>query len=156
MRPRGFFPQCASPCSYAAIAIAKSLFQKGASAASALAFQLASTNLVFELGLVIWILIGWQFTLAEFVGGAGVSRHPCVPRGTPRWLRRPSRGAGRAFYRSRLTVSSRDRGRSQPQLRGLGVSAICGGHARRCRICSMSGAGPISIPRSEVRFVVVG
>jgi uncharacterized membrane protein YraQ (UPF0718 family)/YHS domain-containing protein len=58
-----------SSCSYAAIAIAKSLFAKGASAASALAFQFASTNLVIELGIVIWILIGWQFTLAEFVGG---------------------------------------------------------------------------------------
>ncbi len=58
-----------SSCSYAAIAIAKSLFQKGASAITSLAFQFASTNLVWELGLVIWILIGWQFTLAEFVGG---------------------------------------------------------------------------------------
>jgi uncharacterized protein len=58
-----------SSCSYAAVAIAKSLFQKGASAASALAFQFASTNLVWELGLVLWILIGWQFTLAEYVGG---------------------------------------------------------------------------------------
>jgi uncharacterized protein len=58
-----------SSCSYAAIAIAKSLFQKGASAASALAFQFASTNLVWELGLVLWILIGWQFALAEYVGG---------------------------------------------------------------------------------------
>src|SRR3954468_18805440 len=58
-----------SSCSYAAIAIAKSLFQKGASAASALAFQFASTNLVWELGLVLWILIGWQFTLAEYIGG---------------------------------------------------------------------------------------
>src|SRR5207237_8443150 len=58
-----------SSCSYAAIAIAKSLFQKGASAASALAFQFASTNLVIELGVVLWLLIGWQFTLAEFVGG---------------------------------------------------------------------------------------
>src|SRR4051795_11600088 len=58
-----------SSCSYAAIAIAKSLFQKGASAASALAFQFASTNLVWELGLVLWILIGWQFTLAEYLGG---------------------------------------------------------------------------------------
>ena len=58
-----------SSCSYAAIAIAKSLFQKGASAASALAFQFASTNLVVELGAVIWVLLGWQFTLAEFVGG---------------------------------------------------------------------------------------
>ncbi len=58
-----------SSCSYAAIAIAKSLFEKGASAASALAFQFASTNLVIELGAVIWLLIGWQFTLAEFLGG---------------------------------------------------------------------------------------
>src|SRR4051794_21837468 len=58
-----------SSCSYAAIAIAKSLFQKGASAASALAFQFASTNLVWELGLVLWVLIGWQFTVAEYAGG---------------------------------------------------------------------------------------
>lgn len=58
-----------SSCSYAAIAIAKSLFQKGASAAASLAFQFASTNLVWELGLVLWVLIGWQFTLAEYVGG---------------------------------------------------------------------------------------
>jgi hypothetical protein len=58
-----------SSCSYAAIAIAKSLFQKGASAVSALAFQFASTNLVWELGLVLWVLIGWQFTLGEYFGG---------------------------------------------------------------------------------------
>ncbi len=58
-----------SSCSYAAIAIAKSLFEKGASAASALAFQFSSTNLVVELGVVMWVLIGWQFTLAEFAGG---------------------------------------------------------------------------------------
>jgi uncharacterized membrane protein YraQ (UPF0718 family)/YHS domain-containing protein len=58
-----------SSCSYAAISIAKSLLEKGASAASALAFQFASTNLVWELGLVLWVLIGWQFTLAEYAGG---------------------------------------------------------------------------------------
>ncbi len=58
-----------SSCSYAAIAIAKSLFQKGASAATTLAFQFASTNIVWELGLVLWVLIGWQFTLAEYLGG---------------------------------------------------------------------------------------
>jgi uncharacterized protein len=58
-----------SSCSYAAVAIAKSLFQKGASATAALAFQFASTNLVWELGLVLWVLLGWRFTLAEFVGG---------------------------------------------------------------------------------------
>ena len=58
-----------SSCSYAAIAIAKSLFEKGASLGSAMAFQFASTNLVFELGIVLWLFIGWRFTLAEFVGG---------------------------------------------------------------------------------------
>src|SRR3954469_10437827 len=60
----------ASPsCSYAAVALAKSLFQKRASLASAMVFQFASTNLVFELGIVIWIFLVWQFTLAELVGG---------------------------------------------------------------------------------------
>jgi uncharacterized protein len=63
------FGAASSSCSYAAVAIAKSLFQKGASAATALAFQFASTNLVWELGLVLWLLLGWQFTVAEYVGG---------------------------------------------------------------------------------------
>ncbi len=58
-----------SSCSYAAVAIAKSLFTRGASVRSMLAFQFASTNLVWELGLVLWVLIGWRFTLAEWVGG---------------------------------------------------------------------------------------
>src|SRR6478752_3809144 len=58
-----------SSCSYAAIAIAKSLFSRGASLVSAMTFQFASTNLVFELGLVVWLFLGWRFTLAEFVGG---------------------------------------------------------------------------------------
>jgi uncharacterized protein len=58
-----------SSCSYAAVAIAKSMFQKGASLATVMAFQFASTNLVFEIGIVMWIFIGWEFTLAEFVGG---------------------------------------------------------------------------------------
>jgi uncharacterized membrane protein YraQ (UPF0718 family) len=58
-----------SSCSYAATAIARSMFQKGASFATAMVFQFASTNLVFEIGIVLWIFIGWQFTLAEFVGG---------------------------------------------------------------------------------------
>jgi uncharacterized membrane protein YraQ (UPF0718 family)/YHS domain-containing protein len=58
-----------SSCSYAATAIARSMFQKGASFATAMVFQFASTNLVFEIGIVLWVFIGWQFTLAEFVGG---------------------------------------------------------------------------------------
>jgi uncharacterized membrane protein YraQ (UPF0718 family)/YHS domain-containing protein len=58
-----------SSCSYAAVAIAKSIFQKGASLVSAMVFQFASTNLVFEIGIVMWLFLGWEFTLAEFVGG---------------------------------------------------------------------------------------
>ncbi len=65
----GALGAASSSCSYAAIAIARSLFARGASAASSLAFQFASTNLVVELGIVMWVLIGWQFTLAELVGG---------------------------------------------------------------------------------------
>ena len=59
-----------SSCSYAASALAKSLFQRGADFTAAMVFMFASTNLVIELGIVLWLLIGWQFALAEFVGGA--------------------------------------------------------------------------------------
>jgi uncharacterized protein len=59
-----------SSCSYAASAMAKTLFQRGADFVSSLVFMFASTNLVIELGIVLWVLIGWQFALAEFVGGA--------------------------------------------------------------------------------------
>jgi uncharacterized protein len=58
-----------SSCSYAAVALARSLFRKGANFTSAMAFQFASTNLVVELGIILAVLIGWQFTAGEFVGG---------------------------------------------------------------------------------------
>src|SRR5919206_3133932 len=58
-----------SSCSYAAVALARSLFRKGASFTAAMAFEFASTNLVIELGVILALLMGWQFTLAEFVGG---------------------------------------------------------------------------------------
>ena len=58
-----------SSCSYAAVAIGRSLMEKGASVAAAFSFQFASTNLVWELGAVLWVLIGWQFTVAEYLGG---------------------------------------------------------------------------------------
>ena len=58
-----------SSCSYAAVALARSLFRKGADFTAAMAFQFASTNLVFELGILLWLVLGWQFTLGEFVGG---------------------------------------------------------------------------------------
>jgi uncharacterized membrane protein YraQ (UPF0718 family) len=58
-----------SSCSYAAVALARSLFRKGASFTAAMAFEIASTNLVIELGIVLALLMGWRFTAAEFVGG---------------------------------------------------------------------------------------
>jgi hypothetical protein len=58
-----------SSCSYAAVALARSMFRKGANFTSAMTFQLASTNLVLELGILLAVLMGWQFTLAEFIGG---------------------------------------------------------------------------------------
>ncbi|TMB77834.1 MAG: permease [Chloroflexi bacterium] len=58
-----------SSCSYAAVAVGRGLFRKGATFANAILFEFASTNLVFELGLVILVLLGWQFLAAEFAGG---------------------------------------------------------------------------------------
>src|SRR5713226_8841240 len=63
------FGIASSSCSYAAVALARSIFQKGASFVSAMAFELASTNLVIELGIILIVLMGWQFAAAEFVGG---------------------------------------------------------------------------------------
>jgi uncharacterized membrane protein YraQ (UPF0718 family) len=58
-----------SSCSYAAVALARSLFRKGANFTAAMAFEIGSTNLVVELGIILALLLGWQFTAAEFVGG---------------------------------------------------------------------------------------
>ncbi|MDQ2873658.1 MAG: permease [Actinomycetota bacterium] len=63
------FGAASSSCSYAAVALARSLLRKGASFTAAMAFEIASTNLVVELGIILALLIGWQFTLAEFIGG---------------------------------------------------------------------------------------
>ncbi len=63
------FGIASSSCSYAAVALARSIFQKGASFTASMAFELASTNLVIELGIILIVLMGWQFALAEFLGG---------------------------------------------------------------------------------------
>src|SRR5207245_2526713 len=63
------FGIASSSCSYAAVALARSIFLKGASFTSAMVFELASTNLVIELGIILTVLMGWQFTAAEFIGG---------------------------------------------------------------------------------------
>ena len=89
-----FLGMVSSSCSYAATAMAKSLFAKGADLTAALVFMIASTNLVVELGIVLALLIGWQFTASEFAGGllmialfgAGVALPPtrASGRGRPR------------------------------------------------------------------------
>src|SRR4029079_3150052 len=58
-----------SSCSSAAVALARSIFRKGATFTASMAFEFASTNLVIELGVILWLLLGWEFTLAEIVGG---------------------------------------------------------------------------------------
>src|ERR1700685_2386018 len=58
-----------SSCSYAAVALVRALFRKGADFTAAMAFEVASTNLVIELGVILALLMGWQFTEAQFVGG---------------------------------------------------------------------------------------
>lgn len=63
------FGVASSSCSYAAVALARALFRKGASFTAAMVFEISSTNLVVELGIILALLLGWQFTLAEFVGG---------------------------------------------------------------------------------------
>src|SRR5690348_2554107 len=63
------FGVASSSCSYAAVALARSLFRKGAGFTAAMVFELASTNLVIELGIILIVLLGWPFAAAEFVGG---------------------------------------------------------------------------------------
>ena len=134
-----------SSCSYAAIAIAKSLFQKGASPPSALAFQFASTNLVWELGLVLWVLIGWQFTLAEYVGGIvmivadggaaapvrlarGSRRRPAPRAATRTPATSTTRPASSCRWRERLTLGAGVVGRGAQLPRRL-ADAVEGDHA---------------------------
>jgi uncharacterized membrane protein YraQ (UPF0718 family) len=63
------FGAASSSCSYAAAAMSKTLFKKGAALIPSLAFLFSSTNLVLELGIILWLLMGWQFTVAEWIGG---------------------------------------------------------------------------------------
>src|SRR6266550_912674 len=63
------FGIASSSCSYAAVALARSIFQKGASFTAAMVFELASTNLVIELGIILVVLLGWPFAAAEYMGG---------------------------------------------------------------------------------------
>ncbi|HUC04758.1 MAG TPA: permease [Acidimicrobiales bacterium] len=94
------FGMVSSSCSYAASAMAKSLFAKGADFVATLVFMVASTNLVIELGLVMLVLIGWQFAVSEFVGGVIMIVLLASMGGL--WFR----GASVAAARARLQVDS--------------------------------------------------
>src|SRR5579859_6728708 len=97
-----------SSCSYAAVALARALFRRGASFTAAMAFEIASTNLVIELGIILALLISWQFTVAEFVGGPIMIVLVAV--------------AFRLFVRSRLVDAAR-------QQADKGVTGSMEGHA---------------------------
>jgi uncharacterized protein len=102
------FGAASSSCSYAAVALARGLFRRGASFVAAMAFEIASTNLVIELGIILALLMGWQFTLAEFVGGPIMIVLVAV--------------AFRLFVRSRLIDAAR-------QQADKGVAGSMEGHA---------------------------
>ena len=97
-----------SSCSYAAVALARSLFRKGASFTAAMVFEIASTNLVIELGIILALLISWQFTLAEFIGGPIMIVLLAV--------------AFRLFVRARLIDAAREQA-------GQGLAGSMEGHA---------------------------
>ena len=97
-----------SSCSYAAVALARSLFRKGANFTAAMAFEIASTNLVVELGIILALLMGWQFTAAEFIGGPIMIVVVAV--------------LFRLFVRSRLIETARDQA-------GRGIAGSMEGHA---------------------------
>ena len=108
-----------SSCSYAAVALARSLIRKGASFTAAMAFEIASTNLVIELGVIMALLLGWQFTLAEFTGGPVMIVAVAV--------------AFRLFIRSRVIQAAR-------QQAGTGRAGSMEGHA--AMDMSIAAAGP--------------
>jgi uncharacterized protein len=97
-----------SSCSYAAVALARALFRRGADFTAAMAFEIASTNLVIELGIILALLIAWQFTLAEFIGGPIMIVLMAV--------------AFRLFVRNRLIQAAR-------QQAGKGMAGSMEGHA---------------------------
>jgi uncharacterized protein len=123
-----------SSCSYAAVALARSLFRKGASFTAAMVFEIASTNLVIELGIILALLISWQFTAAEFIGGPIMIVLVAV--------------AFRLFVRGRLIEAARrqaDRGRagSMEGHAAMDMSVRSGGSLWR-RLASREGFTSVS------------
>jgi hypothetical protein len=122
-----------SSCSYASVALARSLFRRGANFTSAMAFQFASTNLVVELGIILAVLIGWQFTAGEFVGGpimiallAVLFRRFLKPSRVQEARRAADRGAaGRMEGHAEMDMSVQDEGTLWERLRSpAGFTAV--------------------------------
>jgi uncharacterized membrane protein YraQ (UPF0718 family) len=122
-----------SSCSYAAAALARSLFRKGADFTAAMAFEFASTNLVVELGIIMALILGWQFTIGEFVGGplmivllALLFRLTLRPRLVDEAREHAERGAlGRMEGHAGMDMSIQEKGTVWQRLRSAqGFSAI--------------------------------
>jgi uncharacterized membrane protein YraQ (UPF0718 family) len=128
------FGAASSSCSYAAVALARALLRKGASFQAAMAFEIASTNLVIELGIILALLISWQFTLAEFVGGPIMIVAVAV--------------AFRLFVRSRLIDAARrqaDRGLAGSMEGHAAMDmSIAGGRSLWRRLASRDGFTAVS------------
>jgi uncharacterized protein len=126
------FGIASSSCSYAAVALARSLFQKGASFVSAMAFELASTNLVIELGIILIVLMGWQFMAAEYVGGilmvvflAVIFRLTLTPRLVQRAKEQAEKGVqGRMEGHAAMDMSVSGGSFWQKLLSGKGFTAV--------------------------------
>jgi uncharacterized membrane protein YraQ (UPF0718 family) len=126
------FGIASSSCSYAAVALARSIFQKGASFTSAMVFQLASTNLVIELGIILIVLMGWQFMAAEYIGGllmviflAVLFRLTLTPRLVQRAKEQAGRGKmGRMEGHAAMDMSVSGGSFWQKLLSGKGFTAV--------------------------------
>jgi uncharacterized membrane protein YraQ (UPF0718 family) len=126
------FGVASSSCSYAAVALARSIFRKGAGFTAAMVFELASTNLVIELGIILAVLMGWQFTAAEFSGGivmviiiALIFRLTLTPRLVETARRQAERGAiGRMEGHAAMDMSVEDGPFLSRLLSGRGFTAV--------------------------------
>jgi uncharacterized membrane protein YraQ (UPF0718 family) len=126
------FGIASSSCSYAAVALARSLFRKGASFTSAMVFELASTNLVIELGIILLVLLGWQFAAAEYLGGllmviflAVIFRLTLTPRLVEMAKAHAEKGAiGRMEGHAAMDMSVAEGSFWQKLLSGRGFTAV--------------------------------
>ena len=105
----GFFGFISSSCSFAALAASRAVFVKGAHATNAIAFLIASTNLVIELGIVLWVLVGWRFTLGNFVLGTAMILYAYL---LTRW-----------FFPERLAEQAREHGAETEAEGGMDVES---------------------------------